>query len=337
MKNLLLIIGVLTILTGCFPSKNLDIQEVLIQGETMGTTYNIKIIVESNSTNPQTIKNDIDNALVSINQEMSTYIETSELSRFNQANSSEPVVISKGLERVIAEAIRLGKLSEGSLDVTVGPLVNLWGFGPDYTFENIPTEEVIQQAKAKVGLEHITLNGNKLSKSIDDLYIDLSTIAKGYGVDYIAELLESKGINNYLVEIGGEIRLKGFKDTGELWHVAVEKPISNERSVQQIIVPKNNAVATSGDYRNYFESNGQRFSHIINPKTGKPINHKLVSVTVIHPSSMTADGLSTAMMVMGEDRALKFAQDNNIAAYFISKSDSGFIEESTLEFSQYFK
>ncbi len=337
MKNLILIAALLTLLTGCFPSKNLDKQEVLLQGRTMGTTYNIKVIVENDSVDIELLQEDIDAALVNLNQEMSTYIKDSELSRFNQLRSSEPVTLSKGLARVIKEAIRLGELSEGSLDVTVGPLVNLWGFGPEFHLDNVPSDELLQQTKAKVGIENITLNGNQLSKKIDELYIDLSTIAKGYGVDLIAELVESKGIHNYLVEIGGELRLKGFKDTGELWHVAIEKPVSDERVVQQVIVPKDNAVATSGDYRIYFESNGERFSHIINPKTGKPIKHKLVSVTVIHPSSLTADGLSTAMMVMGEERALKFAQDNDIAAYFISKSDNGFVEQSTVKFSQYLK
>lgn len=337
MKNLILITVVLTLLTGCFPSKNLDKKEVLLQGRTMGTTYNIKVIVENDSIDTQLLQKDIDTALVNVNQEMSTYIPDSELSRFNQLRSSEPVTLSKGLARVIEEAIRLGKLSNGKLDVTVGPLVNLWGFGPEYRLEKVPSDELLEQTKNKVGIENIELVDGRLSKKINELYIDLSTIAKGYGVDLIAELVESRGIHNYLVEIGGEMRLKGFKDTGELWHVAIEKPITTERAVQQVIVPKDNAVATSGDYRIYFESNGQRFSHIIDPATGKPINHKLVSVTVIHPSSMTADGLSTALMVMGEKEALAFAEKNEIAAYFISKSENGFVEQSTVEFAQYLK
>ncbi|XPF94254.1 FAD:protein FMN transferase [Colwellia sp. RE-S-Sl-9] len=337
MKNLILITLVLTLLTGCFPSKNLDKKEVLLQGRTMGTTYNIKVIVENDSIDTQLLQKDIDSALVNVNQEMSTYIPDSELSHFNQLRSSEPVTLSKGLARVIEEAIRLGKLSNGKLDVTVGPLVNLWGFGPEYRLEKVPSDELLEQTKSKVGIENIELVDGRLSKKIDELYIDLSTIAKGYGVDLIAELVESRGIHNYLVEIGGEMRLKGFKDTGELWHIAIEKPVTTERAVQQVVVPKNNAVATSGDYRNYFESNGQRFSHIIDPATGKPINHKLVSVTVIHPSSMTADGLSTALMVMGEKEALAFAEENEIAAYFISKSENGFVEQSTVKFAQYLK
>jgi len=337
MIKLIVTIALLSLLTGCFPSANLDKREVLLQGRTMGTTYNIKVIVENNTINTTDLHEKIDKALVNLNQEMSTYIPDSELSQFNQLRSSEPVVISNGLNRVMKEAIRLGQLSEGKLDVTVGPLVNLWGFGPEYQLEKVPSDELLTLTNSKVGIEHIQLKGNQLSKNVNELYIDLSTIAKGYGVDLIAELVESYDIHNYLVEIGGEMRLKGFKHTGELWHVAIEKPISTERAVQQVIVPKNNAVATSGDYRNYFESNGQRFSHIIDPSTGKPINHKLVSVTVIHPSSMTADGLSTAMMVMGEKKALAFAEENDIAAYLISKSENGFIEQSTVKFSQYLK
>ena len=153
----------------------------------------------------------------------------------------------------------------------------------------------------------------------------------------IAELLESKGVSGYLVEIGGEMRVKGFKANGTLWHVAVEKPITTERSVHQVIVPQDNALATSGDYRNYIEVEGQRFSHIINPKTGLPIDHRLVSVTVIHPSSMTADGLSTAIMVMGPELGLAFAKEQGLAVMMIIKTDNGFEEVNTVKFMPFLK
>ncbi|GHE87129.1 FAD:protein FMN transferase [Thalassotalea profundi] len=324
-------------LSGCFPSNDNVKQELLLQGKTMGTTYNIKIVVDPNATDTENLQQLIDAELKQVNQEMSTYIPDSELSLFNSSDSLEPVEMSQGLSRVIKEAIRLGKLSDGKLDVTVGPLVNLWGFGPEYRPENIPTDETLELARQRVGLDKLSLDENKLTKRNADLYVDLSTIAKGYGVDIVAELIESHGIHNYLVEIGGEMRLKGFKHTGELWHIAIEKPVSEERAVQQIIVPKDNAVATSGDYRNYYEVDGQRFSHIIDPSTGKPINHKLVSVTVIHPSSMTADGLSTAMMVMGEEKAIAFAHKHDLAAYIIAKSEVGFVEHTSVKFMQYLR
>lgn len=333
--KLFLAILAVVVLTGCFPSNDLARQEYHLQGNTMGTTYNIKVVGENLNTGK--LKQDLDAALKQLNQEMSTYIADSELSQFNKSTSLEPVKVSKGLARVIKEAVRLGQLSNGALDVTVGPLVNLWGFGPGYRPETVPSDELLLATKAKIGLDKLTFANGLLSKSTPELYVDLSTIAKGYGVDLVAELIEANGINNYLVEIGGEMRLKGFKHTGELWHVAIEKPLSNERAVQQIIVPKDNAVATSGDYRIYFEVDGQRFSHIIDPTTGKPINHKLVSVTVIHPSSMTADGLSTAMMVMGEEQALAFAEANDLAVYIIAKTDHGFVEQSTVKFMQYLK
>tara|TARA_R110000737_G_scaffold328370_1_gene343025 strand:+ start:504 stop:1541 length:1038 start_codon:yes stop_codon:yes gene_type:complete len=333
--KLLVLASTFLVLSGCFPSNDLGRQEYFLQGSTMGTTYNIKVVGQNIDANK--LQQGIDKKLKQLNQEMSTYIADSELSIFNQSKSLTPITVSAGLARVLKEAIRLGELSDGALDVTVGPLVNLWGFGPKYRPETIPSDELLAATKAQVGLDKITFSNGMLSKNIPNLYLDLSTIAKGYGVDLVAEFLEASGINNYLVEIGGEMRLKGFKHTGELWHVAIEKPLSNERAVHQIIVPKDNAVATSGDYRIYFEANGQRFSHIIDPKTGKPINHKLVSVTVIHPSSMTADGLSTALMVMGEEKALAFAEANGLAVYIIAKTDHGFVEQSTVKFMQYLK
>ena len=325
----------LMLVIGCSPSDDLARKEYLLQGNTMGTTYNIKVIGENLDSGK--LQQGIDEKLKQLNQEMSTYIADSELSKFNRSTSLEPVKVSTGLARVVKEAMRLGELSNGALDVTVGPLVNLWGFGPEYRPETVPSDELLSTTKASVGLDKLTFENGQLAKKVPELYVDLSTIAKGYGVDLIAEFIETHGINNYLVEIGGEMRLKGFKHTGELWHVAIEKPLSTERAIHQIIVPKDNAVATSGDYRIYFEADGQRFSHIIDPKTGKPINHKLVSVTVIHPSSMTADGLSTAMMVMGEEKALAFAEKNDLAVYIIVKTEHGFVEQSTVKFMQYLK
>ena len=330
------IFACLLFLAGCFPSNNAK-QQVEMHGQTMGTTYTIKVVPNSEAFDAQAMKQGIDEILKQVNQEMSTYITDSELSKFNQRKSSEPIKVSQGLQRVIAEAIRLGNISDGKLDVTVGPLVNLWGFGPEYRPETVPSAQELASTQAKIGLENLTLNGDMLSKAKPELYVDLSTIAKGYGVDVVAEYIESQGIFNYLVEIGGEMRLKGFKHTGELWHVAIEKPVTEQRSVHQVVIPKDNAVATSGDYRNYYEADGKRYSHIIDPDTGYPIDHKIVSVTVIHPSSMTADGLSTAMMVMGEEKALAFAKEHDIAAYLIIKSENGFVEQSTVKFMQYLK
>lgn len=335
--KLILLITSVIILSACFPSNQSGKAELLLQGRTMGTTYNIKVVSTIEQVELLQLQAKIDKLLKQVNQEMSTYIPDSELSLFNKSLSLEPIEISTGLSRVLKESLRLGKLSDGKLDVTVGPLVNLWGFGPEKKPEKVPSSELLNTTKEKVGIEHLYLVGNQLSKAIPELYVDLSTIAKGYGVDLVAELLEENGINNYLVEIGGELRVKGFKHTGELWVVGIKKPLTSKHSVQQYIVPKDNAMATSGDYENYFEVDGKRFSHIIDPDTGMPINHNLVSVTVIHPSSMTADGLSTTLMVMGMEKGMAFATKNKIAALFIAKTDNGFDELFTVKFKQYFK
>ena len=339
--NLLLLVTLVLSLTGCFPSNNSTKTEVLLQGRTMGTTYNIKVVATEAQIKAKDLQPKIDALLVRVNQSMSTYQTDSEISKFNRSVSTDPITITSSFARVVRESIRLGQLTEGKLDVTVGPLVNLWGFGPEQRPEKIPSTVELSKTRQRIGLQFLSLNGNQLSKSIPDLYLDLSTIAKGFAVDMVAELIESNGFNHYLVEIGGEIKTKGFKHTGELWVMAIEKPIydplGESRSVHQIIIPKDNAIATSGDYRNYFEADGIRFSHIIDPINGQPISHNLVSVTVIEPSSMTADGLSTALMVMGLEQGMNFAEKNNIAALFIYKTDNGFGEQYTVKFEQFLK
>ncbi len=339
--KLILVVFLTVFITACFPSNDSAKTEVLLQGRTMGTTYNIKVVSTVEQVDALKLQAKIDAVLKQVNQEMSTYIPSSEISKFNKSSSTDVVEISTGFARVLKESIRLGELSNGKLDITVGPLVNLWGFGPEQRPETVPSEELLASTRSRIGLKNLHLEGTKLSKDIPELYIDLSTTAKGYGVDVIAELIEENGITNYLVEIGGEMRLKGFKHTGELWAIAIEKPIldpsGEQRAVHQVIIPKDNAVATSGDYRNYFEIDGQRFSHIIDPDTGKPISHNLVSVTVIAPSSMTADGLSTTLMVMGAEQGMKFAVENDLAVLFISKTEHGFTEQFTVKFKQYLK
>jgi thiamine biosynthesis lipoprotein len=205
-------------------------------------------------------------------------------------------------------------------------LVNLWGFGPEARPEVVPTDAELAERKANTGIVHLSVEGNTLSKDIPNLYVDLSTIAKGWGVDVVADYIQSEGIQNYMVEVGGEMRLKGVNREGVAWRIAIEKPSVEERAIQEIIEPGDMAIATSGDYRNYFERDGVRYSHIINPETGKPINHKVVSVTVLDKSSMTADGLATGLMVLGEEQGMKIAEKNNIPVFMIVKTENGFKE-----------
>ncbi|NOH63597.1 FAD:protein FMN transferase [Vibrio sp. RE88] len=322
MKKWLVAFASLLVLAGC----EKPVEQIHLSGPTMGTTYNIKYIESEGIPSPEALQKEVDRLLEEVNDQMSTYRKDSELSRFNQNQTSTPFEVSPQTATVVKEAIRLNGLTLGALDVTVGPLVNLWGFGPEARPEVVPTDEELAARKANTGIQHLTVEGNQLTKDIPNLYVDLSTIAKGWGVDVVADYIQSQGIQNYMVEVGGEMRLKGINREGVKWRIAIEKPSTDERAVQEIIEPGDMAVATSGDYRIYFERDGVRYSHIINPKTGKPIRHKVVSVTVLDKSSMTADGLATGLMVLGEEQGMKIANENNIPVFMIVKTEDGFKE-----------
>ena len=308
-------------------------QVVHLHGNTMGTTYNVKYVIDERGQ-IEGLQDEIDARLVEINKLMSTYDPTSELSRFNQNRYTTPVALSAETTKVVNEALRLGELSHGVLDVTVGPLVNLWGFGPNKRPEKVPSEEQVAEVRAYVGLDKINMTPDGLRKLHPMVYVDLSTIAKGYGVDQVAEIMEKNNLHDYLVEIGGEMRVKGERGNGEEWLIAIEKPVSTERSVQKIVSVGTNAIATSGDYRNYYEMDGKRYSHLIDPRTGSPITHNLVSVTVVHPSSMTADGLATAFNVMGWDEAKALAEKEDLAVFLIKRTKDGFEEYASPQFDE---
>jgi FAD:protein FMN transferase len=310
-------------------------QQLAISGETMGTTYHVRYVSANPQHNPERVKEAVDAVLVQVNARMSTYDPNSELSRFNQRLQTTPVVISRALEQVLRRALEIAVESDGALDVTVGPLVNLWGFGPQARPEKVPTDAELAAIRERVGYQLLTLENHQISKLVPELYVDLSTIAKGYGVDRVALLLEQLEIQNYLIEIGGEMRMKGSKPGAEPWRIAIEKPISTERSVQRVVELADAAVATSGDYRNYYERDGVRFSHIIDPHTGKPIQHNLVSVTVITSNCMDADAYATALTVMGPQRALEFAEQKQLAVLLITREEDGFKEHTTTAFARY--
>ncbi len=314
----------LAVLVSCTPAKPVN-QQYQLDGNTMGTYYVVKFY--SNTTPDLTaLKQQIDTELELVNDLMSTYRPESELMRFNRHTDSSAFAISAQTRTVIAEALRIAEQTGGVLDVTVGPLVELWGFGAQGRIERAPDEALIAQTRGWVGYDKLHLTETGLSKEITELAVDLSPIAKGYGVDQVAAVLEQQGITDYLVEIGGEMRLKGVKADNQPWKIAIEKPVSAERAVQRILLPGDMGVATSGDYRNYFEQEGVRYSHLLDPRTGKPITNRTVSVTVLHPSCMTADGYATALNVMAAQEALAFAEQHQLAVLIVTKTADGFNE-----------
>lgn len=332
LKNWLALIG-LAILVSCSPSTP-PTEQYQLNGNTMGTYYVVKFYTDV-AIDKTALQQQIDTELELVNDLMSTYRPESELMRFNRHSDGSVFPLSPKTHTVVAEALRIAQQTGGVLDVTVGPLVELWGFGARGRIEHAPDDAVIQQAQAVVGFDKLTLTAQGLQKANPELAVDLSPIAKGFGVDQVAAILEQNGISNYLVEIGGEMRLKGVKPEQQPWKIAIEKPVNNERAVQRILVPGDIGVATSGDYRIYFEENGVRYSHLFDPRTGKPINNRTVSVTVLHPSCMTADGYATALNVMDSQEALAFANQHDIAVLLVVKTNEGYTELSSAAFEPY--
>jgi thiamine biosynthesis lipoprotein len=308
-----------------------------LYGSTMGTTYSVVIPGLPEGITAQSLQETIDTRLAVVNQQMSTYIPDSELSRLNQAPADLWVQVSPELFRLLSLSRSISEQSNGAFDITVGPLVNLWGFGPtDNIPETRPAAEDIESARMITGYLNLDLEAERTAarKHFAELYIDLSSIAKGYGVDVIADYLDSLAIQDYLVEIGGEVRGRGRSHRGDYWRIAVEKPQAGQRRVQRIIEFTESAVATSGDYRNYYEYDGKRYSHTIDPRTGSPVDHGLVSVTVLDDLAANADAWATALMVLGEEAGYELAERRGIAAFFLYRKEAKIVSSETSAFTQ---
>lgn len=321
-------------LSGCSSATEPDVFE--FSGATMGTTYSVKITDLPENLLPQQVADRIQLALDDVNHKMSTYQLDSELSRFNQLPAGGVMVLSEDTFFLLQKSLDVWRRSQGVFDVTVGPLVNLWGFGPEGRPNRVPDEQAQREAWKRVGAEALVLYPDTLKvEKRKDLYVDLSAIAKGFGVDKVAQALEEMGIRRYMVEVGGEIRVGDPKSPQRPWRLAVEKPVPQLREVQLVIEVSDLALATSGDYRNYFEQDGRRYSHTIDPRTGLPIQHKLVSATVIAPTCADADAWATAMMVLGPEQGLVVANAQNLAVYMLVKTDSGLEARHSRAFAMY--
>ncbi|WP_419246545.1 FAD:protein FMN transferase [Serratia sp. NFX21] len=319
------------LLTGCGP------EQVNLDGKTMGTSYSVRYVTGDDTPSAGKMQAEIDKRLELVNDQMSTYRPGSELSRFNASRAvDKPFPVSAATTEVVLEALRINRVTDGALDVTVGPLVNLWGFGPEGRPDKVPSAAELERRRAWTGIDKLSVQGNALVKSIPELYVDLSSIAKGYGVDVIAQYLQSQQVKNYMVDIGGEVRTRGHNGEKKPWRIAIERPTAGmEQKAQLVIQPGEMSIATSGDYRNYFEQDGVRYSHTIDPVTGKPIHHHLVSVTVLSPTCMAADGLSTGLNVLGPERGMALANLMGIPVFMIVKTAKGFEERYSEAFKPY--
>ena len=333
MRTGLILLFSLVLLAACESER----QPHRFAGNTMGTSYSITLVSLPQGMSEAQLEQGFRQQLARVNREMSTYEDDSTISRFNRGSSTDWVAVSPDFVEVTRAALELSRLSSGAYDISAAPLVELWGFGTGVDLaDRVPSEEDISQALARTGYQRLELRASPpaIRKLAPGLTMDLSSIAKGYGVDVLAEYLQSLGARDFLVEVGGELRASGHSHRGDRWRIVVEKPVSGERSVQRVIEIGDVGVATSGDYRNYFEKNGIRYSHIIDARTGKPISHSLASVTVLAETAMQADGWATVLMLLGEDAGFELAARQDIAALFVTAQATGFSTRETSKFTR---
>lgn len=339
----------LAIVVACRPSSS-DLPEMTVfSGTSMGTWYTVKVVDPPASVDLAALDGQIRDTLSRVDALMSTYRPDSELSRLNRCDlpsaeyeNAPPsgwqwFEVSHETAAVVNEAVEIGQLTHGAFDVTVAPLVDLWNFGPDKRVaDTVPSPAEVEEVKARIGLEklEVRLSPPAVRKGRKDLQIDLSGIAKGFAVDQVADQLDGLGIHSYMVDVGGEVKARGRNRKGRPWQIGVESPTSGTRGIQKVIPLDGLAVATSGDYRNYFEKDGVRYCHIIDPRSGRPISHKLASVSVIAQSCARADALCTGLMVLGPEAGYNLAVEEDLAALFLVKSRTGFDEEMTPRFEE---
>ena len=307
-----------------------------LSGSTMGTTFNVTLVAPPADKDLDSLQALILERLEQIEDIASTYRSESNVSRFNAETSTDWVSVLPEFCRMVVAANEISLMTLGAFDITVGPLVNLWGFGPDDQPYEIPSDEDISAAQARVGYQMLETDCDQgvMRKTNAAIYVDLSGWAKGYAVDEIASLLDQQDLTNYLVEIGGELRVRGHNAEQKMFSVALEKPLLNNDMDYIVLRLPDVSVATSGDYRNFFEHDGQRYSHSIDPRTGRPVSDELAGVTVISTSTAYADAVATAFLVLGPQNGHALAEKLRIAANFLVRTDNGIEEKSTTYFDQ---
>jgi len=328
-----LLLSVLLLVSACAEQKQL----VSFSGSTMGTTYNVKLVIVDgvDGARFEQLSKGVYSTLDRVDRALSTYQEDSELMRFNRLKVGQTLPLSEQAFEVFQLSIDVLKQTDGYFDPSIGPLVSAWGFGVEGS-QVTPTEAQIKDLLAQTGMRSLKLNPNQ--SSVDKLgegFIDFSAIAKGYGVDKVHDYLKSEGFNDFLVEVGGEIRVSGWNADVKKWRLGIEEPDLAVRKAYNVAHLHNVAMATSGDYRNFIDGPSGRYSHTIDPKTGYPVVSNLASVSVIAQSCALADALATSLMAMGFEKAKRYTEEQDIAAFFIVRSEEQFSSYSTKSMQAY--
>jgi thiamine biosynthesis lipoprotein len=329
-SNYLACLVVLHALVACGDQR---LTEYRLSGPIMGTQYTVAIATDA-SFEKDELQRQVHAVLSDVDARMSTYVASSEVTRFNQSRSTGWTPVSRDVCNAVAHSLALSTLTDGAYDITVAALVDLWGFGPGNARTVPPENADINLAMLVTGFGNLHADCERpaIRKDIEGLTIDLSAYAKGHAVDRVAVLLDQSGISNYLVDIGGDLRARGHNADKQEWRIAIEMPDAAGHTTGKIIRLSEGSVATSGDYRNFFEAGGQRYSHTIDPTTGRPVAHRLASVTVISETAAIADAMATALLALGPEAGLAFAERENIAAYFLVREGNEIAERASTGF-----
>ena len=333
--KVILISIVLSSLSACGFSKQ---QGVSLEGIVGTASWQVTLDELPPKVTTDILQTQLNQVFQQVNHLIGSWDKTSEISQFNQSNSTDWFSVSPELATLVKTTLSLSQESGGLYDVTVGPLIRLWGFSAEGTSQDkVPTEAEIALAKAKVGYQklQVRLEPPALRKTQPDVVVELASVADGFAADQASHYLDTLGVKNYMVEMAGEIRTRGLSPRGDAWRIAIEKPIEIGQAVQQGIQLPDAGLATSGDYRNFFTANGRRYSHTLDPLSGYPVQHRLASVSVLEDNTTLADGYATLLMAMGEERGKTFADEKGLKAFFIWRTDKGFDTYATQSFNKF--
>lgn len=299
----------------------------------MGSSYSVSYVRRADLPGVRAVRLEVEAILAQVDQQMSTWRSDSDIERFNALPADRCQAMPEPILQLVRFGEQLSRASDGRYDLTVEPLLNVWGFGPQSRDAKVPSTEQLAQARLRVGHQHLRIEGLSLCKDAA-VEVDFNSIAAGYAVDQIGARLQAMGIQDYLVEATGELKAMGKKADGSPWRIALEEPRDDQQVAQRIVALDGYGVSTSGDYRNYYLRDGHRYSHTLDALTGAPVEHALASVTVIHPSALMADGLSTLLLILGPQLGWDYAEQHSIAAFFVIRDDKRFIIRSNRAFDR---
>ncbi len=328
----IVLLFILLLLSACDPSPTLE----RFGGPTMGSSYSIQYVRQAGGPAPEQVQAAVESILQAIDAHYSTYRGDSTVSRFNQLPANQCLPVDADMLELVTFAQRLAEQSQGAYDLTVEPLLDLWGFGPQARALHVPDAQAQALARQRVGYRHLRIEGENLCKDAP-IELDFNSIAAGHAVDLIAAHLQRMGIDSFLAEATGELKAVGRKPDGSPWRVALELPREDRQVARQVIAVQGLAVSTSGDYRQYFEDNGRRYSHTFDARLGRPVEHDLASVTVLDASALLADGYSTLLLILGPQQGWDFAIAQGIAAVLVTRAEGGFVSRSTPAFERALK